>query len=60
MMANFTGKTTLYEDLAKSICAYLQKHPFVKVGVKGRPKGSSVASVVEQIEVFCLSMVRLL
>lgn len=49
--ANFNiGKTTLYEDLAKSICAYLQKHPFVKVGVKGRPKGSSVASVVEQIE----------
>lgn len=44
----------MYEDLAKSICAFLEKNPFVKIGVKGRPKGTSVASVVEQIEVFLL------
>ncbi|KAG0630358.1 hypothetical protein M758_1G172500 [Ceratodon purpureus] len=49
--ANFNiGKTTIYEDLAKSICSYFDIHPFVKIGVKGRPKGTSVASVVEQIE----------
>lgn len=49
--ANFNiGKETVYEDLAKSICAFLEKNPFVKIGVKGRPKGTSVASVVEQIE----------
>lgn len=49
--ANFNiGKSTIYEDLAKSICRYFEKHPFVKIGVKGRPPGTSVASVVEQIE----------
>lgn len=46
-----TGKSTIYEDLAESICRYFEKHPFVKIGVKGRPAGTSVASVVEQIEV---------
>lgn len=47
-----TGKNNVEEGVAKSIRLYFQKHVFVKVGVKGRSRGTTVAEIVEAIEVF--------
>lgn len=43
--------------MTKSIRLYFQKHAFVKVGVKGRSRGTTVAEIVEAIEVFLCSCV---
>lgn len=37
--------------LASAMRHYLQRHPLVKVGVKGRAEGTPVAEIVQQIEV---------
>lgn len=40
------------EGVTKSIRLYFQMHAFVKLGVKGRSRGTTVAEIVEAIEVF--------
>lgn len=37
---------------ASAMRHYLQTHPLVKVGVKGRAEGTPVAEIIQQIEVF--------
>jgi len=39
------------EALGKSIRLFFQNHAIVKLGVKGRAKGTSVADIVQQLEV---------
>ncbi len=39
------------EALGKSIRVFFQNHAIVKLGVKGRAKGTSVADIVQQLEV---------
>ena len=47
-----TGKSNVIAGLASAMRHYFQRHPLVKVGVKGRAEGTPVAEIVQQIEVF--------
>eukprot|EP01018_Ginkgo_biloba_P022767 Gb_18303 [translate_table: standard] len=44
------GKSNVVSGLAKSIRSYFQRHALVKVGVKGRARGTSIAEIVFQLE----------
>ncbi|CAM6017221.1 unnamed protein product [Sphagnum balticum] len=44
------GAKNVDEALGKSIRLFFQNHAIVKLGVKGRAKGTSVADIVQQLE----------
>jgi hypothetical protein len=51
MAVMITGAKNVDEALGKSIRLFFQNHAIVKLGVKGRAKGTSVADIVQQLEV---------
>lgn len=48
---NATGGSNVVAGLARAIRIHFQKHAVVKVGVKGRAKGTPVEEIIRQLEV---------
>ena len=51
MFSHALGKSNPLSKIADAIRMYFLDHAFVKIGVRGRPAGTSVQDIAEELEV---------